>query len=131
MSAYTKMNEWSHTPYTTEEQLAHLRQQIQAAETELIEREAELVDLRAEMYAFQLEYDTRVGRAAAELEAVEAELERCRKRISEYREWGPDSTSASNLALTPCTRPSLLSAFLLMMLSGKPGMPLPTISRPS
>ncbi len=86
----SRTNEWYHTPYTTEEQLALLRQQIEAAETELIEREAELVDARAEMYAFQLEYDTRVGRTAAELEAVEAELERCHKRISEYREWGPD-----------------------------------------
>ena len=83
-------NEWHHTSYTTEEQLAHLRQQIQAAETELFEREAELVDARAEMYAFQLEYDTLVGRTETELEAVEAELERCRKQISEYRQWGPD-----------------------------------------
>ncbi len=83
-------NEWYHSSHTTEEQLAHLRQQIETAETELIEREAELVDARAEMYAFQLEYDTHVGRTEEELEAVEAELERCRKRISEYRQWGPD-----------------------------------------
>ena len=76
-------NEWHHNPYTTEEQLTHLRQQIQAAETDLFEREAELVGARAEMYAFQLEYDTLVGR-------TEAELERFRKQISEYRQWGPD-----------------------------------------
>jgi hypothetical protein len=83
-------DEWYYSPYAIEEQLAHLRQQIEAAETELIEREAELVDLHAEIYAFQLEYDTRVGRKAAELEKIEAEIERCQQRINEYREWGPD-----------------------------------------
>ena len=72
-----------------ENQLAYLRQKIEAAEAELIEREAELVDLRAELAAFRLAYDTQVGRKQAELEAVEVELERCRQRISEYRQWGP------------------------------------------
>ena len=84
-----KTSEWYHSPYTIEEQLVHLRQQIETVETELIEREAELVDLRAETYAFRLEYDTRIGRRVAELEEVEAEIERCQRRISEYREWGP------------------------------------------
>ena len=84
-----RTSEWYHSPYTLEEQLAHLRQQIEVVETELIEREAELVDLRAETYAFRLEYDTRIGRRVAELEEVEAEIERCQRRISEYREWGP------------------------------------------
>jgi predicted nucleic acid-binding Zn-ribbon protein len=78
-----------HGPYTTEEQLAHLRQQIEAAETELSNREAELVDLRVELSAFRLEYDTRVGRKVAELEEVEAEIKRCQQRISQYRQWGP------------------------------------------
>ncbi|MFQ6101504.1 MAG: J domain-containing protein [Anaerolineae bacterium] len=82
---------------TTEEQLAHLRQQVGAAEAELIEREAELVDLRAESFAFQLEYDTRVGRKAAELEEVEAEIKRCRQRISQYRQWGAGSPSQSGI----------------------------------
>jgi predicted nucleic acid-binding Zn-ribbon protein len=79
-----------HNPYTTEEQLARLRQQIEALETELIEREAELVDLRVELLAFRLEYDTRVGRTVAELEAIEAKIKRCQQQISQYRQWGPD-----------------------------------------
>ena len=47
-----KRNGWYHSSYTTEEQLAHLRQQIEAAEVELVNREAELVDLRVELSAF-------------------------------------------------------------------------------
>jgi predicted nucleic acid-binding Zn-ribbon protein len=85
-----RTSEWYDSPYTIDEQLAHLRQQIEALETELIEREAELVDLRAEIYAFRLEYDTRVGRRVAELEEVETEIKRCQQQISQYREWGPD-----------------------------------------
>jgi len=84
-----KASEWHHSPDMTEEQLAHLRQQIEALETELFEREAELVDLRVELSAFRLEYDTRVGRRVAELEEVEAEIKRCRQRINQYRQWGP------------------------------------------
>lgn len=85
-----KTSEWYHSLYTTEEQLAHLRQQIEAVEAELIDREAKLVDLRVELLAFRLEYDTRVGRRAAELEKVEAGIKRCRQLISQYRQWGPD-----------------------------------------
>jgi predicted nucleic acid-binding Zn-ribbon protein len=84
-----KTSGWPHSPYTTEEQLAHLRQQIEAAEAELVNREAELVDLRVELSAFRLEYDTRVGRKVAELEEIEAEIKRCQQRISQYRQWGP------------------------------------------
>ncbi len=73
-----------------EEQLAHLRRQIEAVGAELSDREAELVDLRVELSAFRLEYDTRVGRRVAELEEVEAEIKRCRQRINQYRQWGPD-----------------------------------------
>jgi predicted nucleic acid-binding Zn-ribbon protein len=82
-------NTGHHSPYTTEEQLAWLRQQIEAAEAELVNREAELVDLRVELSAFRLEYDTRVGRKVAELEEVEAEIKRCQRQISRYRQWGP------------------------------------------
>jgi predicted nucleic acid-binding Zn-ribbon protein len=85
-----KMSGWHYSPYTTEEQLARLRQQIEAAEAELVNREAELMDLRVELSAFRLEYDTRVGRKVAELEEVEAEIKRCRQQISQYRQWGPD-----------------------------------------
>jgi predicted nucleic acid-binding Zn-ribbon protein len=84
-----KTDGWHHSPYTVEEQLAHLRQQIEAAETKLVNREAELVDLRVELSAFRLEYDTQVGRKVAELEELEADIKRCRQRISQYRQWGP------------------------------------------
>jgi predicted nucleic acid-binding Zn-ribbon protein len=83
-----KTSTWPHSPYTTEEQLARLRQQIEAAEAELANREAKLVDLRVELSAFRLEYDTRVGRKVTELEEVEAEIQRCQQRISQYRQWG-------------------------------------------
>jgi hypothetical protein len=56
----------------------------------LIEREAELVDLRTEVYAFRLDYDVRVGRKMAELEEVEREINRGQQRISQYRTWGSD-----------------------------------------
>jgi predicted nucleic acid-binding Zn-ribbon protein len=85
----SKTSGWHYSPYTTEEQLAHLRRQIEAAEAELANREAELVDLRVELSAFRLEYDTRVGRQVAELEEVEAEIKRCQQWISHYRQWGP------------------------------------------
>jgi len=84
-----KTSGWHYGPYTTEEQLAHLRQQIKAAEADLVNHEAELVDLRVELSAFRLEYDTRVGRKVAELEKVEAEIKRCQQLISQYRQWGP------------------------------------------
>ena len=84
-----KTSEWHHSPYTTEEQLAYLRQQIEAAEAELVNREAALVDLRVELSAFRLEYDTRGGRKVAELDEVEAEIKRCQHQISQYRQWGP------------------------------------------
>lgn len=82
-------NTGHHNLYTVEEQLAHLRQQIEAAEAELVNREAELVDLRVELSAFRLEYDTRVGRNVAELEQIEAEIKRYQQQISRYRQWGP------------------------------------------
>lgn len=84
----------------TGDQLAYLRREIEAAESELIEREAELVDLRVALSAFRVEYDPRVGRKLEELGEVEAELERCRKRVQEYRQWGPDGpprTEAGNV----------------------------------
>jgi hypothetical protein len=74
---------------TTTEQLASLRQEIASAETELVEREAELVDLRVELAAFQLKYEVQVGRKLQELERLDAQVARCKKRVSEYRQWGP------------------------------------------
>ena len=74
-----------------------MRQQVETAEAELAEREAELVDLRAELDAFRLEYDTRVGRKAAELERVETEIERCRRRIGQHRQWGAGGSSGAGI----------------------------------
>jgi len=81
---------WRNNSYTLEEQLSSLRQQVEAVESQLIEREAELVDLRIEMSAFQLKYAVRVGRKLEELEAVEVAIARCKGRIEQYRMWGPD-----------------------------------------
>ena len=74
---------------TNAEQLGDIRRQIEAAEIELIEQEAELVDLRVELSAFRLLYDTRVGRRIAEMDEIEIQIKRCRERISRYRQWGP------------------------------------------
>jgi type II secretory pathway pseudopilin PulG len=84
-----RMDEWRAAGHTIEEQLADLRQQVTAAEAALIDREAELADLRAELFAFRLRYDARVGSKVAELEEIEARIERCRERIDQYRKWGP------------------------------------------
>ena len=73
-----------------EEQIVRLRQQVEAAEAELIEREAELVDLRASIFSFQADYHLRVGHLVTQLQGVEAAIERCHERISDYRQWGPD-----------------------------------------
>jgi hypothetical protein len=71
------------------EELVRLQRELREAEAELADREAELIDLRVELSAFQLEYDTRVGRKAAELDEIEAEIARLNKWIGEYRQWGP------------------------------------------
>jgi predicted nucleic acid-binding Zn-ribbon protein len=74
--------------HTVEEQLALLRQEIAAGETELVDKEAELADLRIELAAFQLKYEVRVGRKLEEQERLEAQIERCKRQIDEYRQWG-------------------------------------------
>lgn len=75
--------------HTVEEQLALLRQEISTAETELVEKEAELVDLRTELSAFQLKYEVQVGRKLQEQERLEAQIDRCKRQIDDYRQWGP------------------------------------------
>ena len=80
---------WRGNSYTQEEQLSLLRQQIEAAESKLVEREAELTDLRIEMSAFQLKYAVQVGRKIDELDAIEDAISRCKGRIEQYRMWGP------------------------------------------
>ena len=77
------------TARTLEDQLVALRRQIEVAEAEMIEREAELIELRVEMSAFQLQYDVQVGRNLEALAAIEASIGRCKQRIETYRQWGP------------------------------------------
>ena len=73
---------------TVEEQLAALREQIEAAEADLVDREAELVELRVEMHGFELKYAVMVGRKMEALEQLDAAISRCKKQISDYRQWG-------------------------------------------
>jgi len=70
------------------QRLARLRRQIAAAESALVEREAELADLRVEVASFELRYETLVGRKLAALEEVEASIAACRKQIQGFRRWG-------------------------------------------
>jgi chromosome segregation ATPase len=79
---------WRDNARTIEEQLAALRAQIEAAEAELVDREAELAELRVEMHAFQLKYELTVGRKMEALQQLDAAIARCKKQISDYRQWG-------------------------------------------
>jgi chromosome segregation ATPase len=79
---------WRERPqaaYTTEEELAHLRREVGALEVELVEREAELAEVRAGLHAFQLEYEAQVGHRMDVLAATEAQIARCREQIQRYR----------------------------------------------
>ncbi|MBC8444723.1 MAG: hypothetical protein H8D77_01220 [Chloroflexi bacterium] len=75
--------------YTPRDELRDLGRQIETLEGELVEREAELVDLRVEWSAFRLEYDIQVGRLIEQAGEIEARIARCRQRIDEVRHWGP------------------------------------------
>ena len=74
--------------YWAEQQTAELRQQIQAAEAELIEREIELLDLDAQLAAFQSRYEARVGRTLEEIKEVDEHIQRCRRRLDQQHQWG-------------------------------------------
>jgi hypothetical protein len=73
---------------SSSQQLARLRRQIAAAEAALVEREAELAELRVEVASFELRYETLVGRKLAALKEVEASIAACRKQLETYRRWG-------------------------------------------
>jgi hypothetical protein len=68
--------------------LARLRRQIAAAEAALVEREAELAELRVEVASFELRYETLVGRQLAALREVEASIAACQVQIQGFRRWG-------------------------------------------
>jgi hypothetical protein len=71
-----------------QEQISDLERQVQAAEIDLFNRESELLDLRAELTAFERQYEVRIGAKLAELEAVEAKIQTCEQRLDEVRIWG-------------------------------------------
>ncbi len=70
---------------TMQEQLARLRAALEKAQAELIEAEAQLADQRAEVNAFEFEFEARVGHLADELAALEAEVKRYNDRIQMAR----------------------------------------------
>jgi hypothetical protein len=65
-----------------------LRRQIAAAEAALVEREAELAELRVEVASFELRYETLVGRKLAALKEIEASIAACQKQLQTSRRWG-------------------------------------------
>ena len=74
--------------HASENQLAALRKQIAALEAQLVEKQTELADLRVQSAAFEREYETRIGRNYRALEETEAAIDRCKKQIADYRQWG-------------------------------------------
>lgn len=70
------------------QQLARLRRQIAAAEAALVEREAELAELRVEVASFELRYEMLVGRRLAALKEVEAAIAACQRQLQASRRWG-------------------------------------------
>ena len=70
---------------TMQEQLARLRAALEQAQAELIEAEAQLADERAEVNAFEFEFEAQVGHWLNELEALEAEIKRYNDRIQMAR----------------------------------------------
>lgn len=66
-------------------QITQLEEEVREAEAELFAREAELLDLRAGLAAFEHEYEVRVGARLAELEQVRSEIAQCRARLDERR----------------------------------------------
>jgi hypothetical protein len=70
---------------TTQEKLARLRAALEQAQNDLIEAEAELADRAAEVYAFEAEFEAKVGRLVSQLEALEAEVRDYLDRIQQWR----------------------------------------------
>lgn len=70
------------------DELAELARQIEAVQTELAARQAELAELEQDLEVFQRAYDQRVGALVSELERVERDLAECKRRIDFYRQWG-------------------------------------------
>jgi hypothetical protein len=71
-----------------EEEVAALRREIAALEAEIVDRQTELIDLRVALDAFRARYEAQVGGKVRRLEAVEAEIDRCRAALRLHGQWG-------------------------------------------
>jgi len=71
---------------TNHETLARLRAAVEQAKSDLIEKEAELADRLAEVNAFELAFEARVGYLYDRLEVLEAEIERYMERLHLVRQ---------------------------------------------
>ncbi len=71
---------------TNPEKLGRLRAAVEQVQNELIEKEAELADRLAEVNAFELAFEIKVGYLYDQLEALEAEIERYMERLHRVRQ---------------------------------------------
>jgi hypothetical protein len=69
-----------------QEQLTRLRAAVEQARNELIEKEAELADRLAEVNAFELLFEAKIGYLLDQLEALEADIERYMDRLDMVRQ---------------------------------------------
>lgn len=79
------------------EKLTQLRLAVEVARRELIEAEAELADRRADIEAFEFEYEATVGVLLMQLELVDAELKDYLDRIQQRRNEKTFGTSFSSV----------------------------------
>ena len=68
-----------------QDELTRLRTALEQAQADLIEAEAQLADQRAEVNAFEFEFEARVGYLADKLDALETEIKRYNDRIQMAR----------------------------------------------
>jgi hypothetical protein len=68
-------------------QIRDLERMVRTAETELLKRESELFDLRADLAIFERLYEARIGIKLAELASVKAEIKACQRHLDDYRIW--------------------------------------------
>jgi hypothetical protein len=68
-------------------QIRDLERMVRTAETELLNRESELFDLRADLAIFERLYEARIGIKLAELASVKAEIKACQRHLDDYRIW--------------------------------------------
>lgn len=82
---------------TVDEQLSRLRAELQQAQNDLIEAEAELADRMVEIHAFEFEVEARLGTLVDQLAALEREIKDYVEQIERVRNkriFGSDYLSA-------------------------------------